>query len=878
MEIVYGKAAASAPKTASTRPSAGDDKLSENILTAVKGDPLMLDLFWTYGLYMEFVMPGVTFLRPSDAILRKHLEEMKKLQRDDGDPKFVKQRLQMLRYFLKGGITPSSMHASHWYVSRADRAYVIYMEGTKIAIHDSEVADTSKQMRGAMATLSFITRNGSSVFLLDGDMPEGVAPRRDSAPRRPLDKPFRLPGALYGGGLGCTSCELVGAGYTHEAHGRFKLMEVFRNGSENPSTPGFGDDAGKAVVPAFMAWLKRADNVPGMYEAVLALMTGNMNFDLVTILESTFDTPDRPANSSHIFLVPNETLDAFADYFFADHKKAVATGEKFASLLGKQLNHSGANEEYTKLRLAYVQHMRSDIDKTGSDDKARLAFIKNSLGDVSKQYENVGKSNQYTYESKTATAFEPAAHGYLQDRFGSGLGTYLAWHDLSFLAFETVRSGSFDSRFDVLVELLPGENRAKEVSQALEVNDGSFAAHFLVGGFANYLRASVNALSSASAVETARGYLIGGGLSPIDTAYRVFGDWSTDASLMEDNAPAGVLTGGGSMRAVDVVSNMAGGLFMEYMSATNGLVYGGGKRKTSRRKREKDEDRNLPSGAMASGMLLDGGGKGNDDRNRKREKDKWEDRNLPSGVMAVLEGGGKGNDDRNRKREKDKWEDRNIPSEHRAKARGKKKRNAESEGQDVEFIDTAVNNMWRSVGSEALQVVQSEYDEEGAAFMEALGSIKRKRKTLKKAVKTAKKKRAAAKDPEEVKMSALEVRYLKGKLKRTGIKKKVLKGKKRSNGEMELAAVQKTAILKARAKRSKAKKRVLLLKKTRKTASPEEYKAAKAKAMAALSAAEEEYFDSLSANGKTQKRSRIEAKRTHVGGKRKKAGISDILS
>jgi len=130
-----------------------EETIPFNVLRYARdNDKLLFEFGDLYFLDKEFTMAGSTILRPYDETLKKLIADMKKIDAAPPSAKFVSQQEKGLVYVLKGAIAPGILHASHWYVSRANRAFAIYMErrhGRPGHGHASRYFDLQAQGRDA---------------------------------------------------------------------------------------------------------------------------------------------------------------------------------------------------------------------------------------------------------------------------------------------------------------------------------------------------------------------------------------------------------------------------------------------------------------------------------------------------------------------------------------------------------------------------------------------------------------------------------------------------------------------------------------------------------------------------------------------------------
>jgi hypothetical protein len=518
------------------------DQIPFNILRFAKdNDPLLAEFEEAYLLDREFVAPGFTILRPSDEVLKKLTAEMKKIGAEPPDPKFITQQEKGLVYILKGAIAPGILHASHWYVSLARRAYAIYMKDNEISLLDSETDDAKKQMSGAIATLVMVTQNGSSLFKLKGEMPKGSDPIRPPETRAPISSPLdeirvkqkkRKANSLYlggGGEAGCLPCELEGGAIGHQ--GRYQIMMTLRNGDQKYGIPAYGDNWSSFFVTSFCQFLfegMSGDSSAGLPEAVKALMTGNHCVDALLLLEPMAETPLRPNEKvpqNHRYLVPDQIVEGWVAWLRGSPDNVQALAIKYRGKLGEMLN-DGASKEFTAARTQYIDHMRGDIAKIKDDENAKIAFIKSSVEEIKKLYSRIAKENMFSPDgSSSVKAFNDQAFSYLSARYGDQLTWYLPWATLVFFYCESLNCTGYE-KFIHIAQMVPGRDFANEVQGSL-VGAGLEAGYItavglIEGGFLGYLRAGLDSLSAVGIRKKGNFLIVGGGFSHIDSAYRSF--------------------------------------------------------------------------------------------------------------------------------------------------------------------------------------------------------------------------------------------------------------------------------------------------------------------------------------------------------------------
>jgi len=517
------------------RGGAAAKELPFNILRYAKdSDELLAEFVDLYYLDREFTVAGFTILRPADDVLKGLIAEMKKVDSEPPDPKFITQQEKGLRFILKGAITPGILHASHFYVSMAQRAYVIYAFDNTIYIRESLTSDPNEQKKGVQADLIVVAQNGSSIYRLKGELPKGVAPLKVPSPRTPVSSPVvqkRKRKLMFGGAINYLPCEVTGGALVRGS--RYKIMEDIKNGSQELSIPAKGADWAEFFIESFCVFVFEAGCPPDVCpnaakEAVLSLLTGNPEFDALIVLEPLVESPLRPEasadNRTFNYLVPDEAINKWIEWWTTNPKVAMQMTVNFHGKLKEMMNEKGATKEFVALRAKWLEHMRGDIAKTGESEKAKSTFINNTIIEMRAVYEKMGSSNVFTYEGESAKVLPSEAYGYLKDRFGKELASYLQWKDLLFLycvAFE----GSADL-YDTLSMMLSGFDFKKDIEGAIVgsgVDVGMLTLDQAIsGGFLAYFRASLDSLDYIGLTRIGGRLFSGAGFSHIDTAYREF--------------------------------------------------------------------------------------------------------------------------------------------------------------------------------------------------------------------------------------------------------------------------------------------------------------------------------------------------------------------
>lgn len=502
---------------------------------AQASDKLLAEFLDAYYLDRQAAVAGFTLLRPTDAELKKLVEEMKKVKGHPPDPKFLLQQKAGLAYILKGAII-DTLHASNFYVSLAERAYAIYLDKDTLYIHNDKV-DGKKQLEGTPAKLVTFTQNGAAIYALKGALPKGSDPIQ-RPPRTPLGAPVQMVpmSAMLGGGLGSEvrlcPCELTGGQLAHGS--RQSMLEWLKK--EYPSD--WLDVANYSLIGYIDKVCSEETCPPDMKKSVLAVLTGNPRMDFFTLFAPYAENPlKNEIRRTSLNLIPDAILDNWFHTLEEQPDFMRRLSSDYKMKVGKILA-DGVTPEATKARAAFISAMRGKVASAKVSTKAEAAkVLEPILSEIKAVYSTIASSNSVEYAGQKVKVFDSDVHKYLRSRFGGELQNYFAWRDYLFLAVEKLESES--EWLDILL-MMVGKSYAEDTKQMFSVST-KFGQSMLVkgitGGFFPYIRASLDALD-ANMAEVRGGYLIvGGGLGEIDTKYRGSFDYESDDELVASKVP-----------------------------------------------------------------------------------------------------------------------------------------------------------------------------------------------------------------------------------------------------------------------------------------------------------------------------------------------------
>jgi hypothetical protein len=497
------------------------DSMPFNILRYAKNsDKLLAEFIDLYYLDRHVSVAGFTFLRPSDAELKKMIEDMKKVKSEPPETKFLLQQKEGLRYILKGAIT-DMVRVSHFYVSFAERAYAIYLDKDTLYIHDRPVADKKEETKGTQAKLETFTQNGSAIYILKGPLPKGSEPQA-RPPRMPLSSPMSLVplNAMIGGGkLKLCPCELEGGAFAHKT--RTEMLQWLRKEFPNDWV-----EIGSYALYGFIDSICDDRTCsPEMKAAARAILTGNPRADFFFLFASYVENDMRPEGRGVLLnIVPDGIIDNW--YHMIEEQRGLIMKlqreykEKFAAITA-----GGVNTAVTAARKEFIEHLRGQLKTLKASSKAEIAAALNPAWEsIRKVYVDIGTKNMMN----GVQVYDPKAFEYLKGRFGENLPSFLLWKDIAFLVIE--RTEGDVSWLDTAHMAFTGDWE-KDINAI--VGSGTKAgqrmlAAGITGGFFPYMRASLEALDQNMA-EVRGGYLVvGGGLGEIDIKYRSFSEYPDD--------------------------------------------------------------------------------------------------------------------------------------------------------------------------------------------------------------------------------------------------------------------------------------------------------------------------------------------------------------
>jgi hypothetical protein len=583
-----------------------------------KNDELLWEWGKSFGLDRVFIYVGFTILRPTDAILKEQMKKMEELAKkgkgpegDMEDPAFLTLQREALAYCVKGVITPDNMRPRHVYVTMAEHAYAVYLEGSgpNVYICDELTDDASAQKKCPVAKHVVTAQNGSNIYSLGGAIGKGFKPL-EHPPRTTIQseenfndadsmdaskkkgkktskiggrrikrrlphlrkKHRRLRKFMIGGGgasaeVQLCSCEIEGGGKEFEPGSRKEIKAQFQAAYHNKWP--------KAFVQSFYGYLnsghcKEAESNPGMKAAFDAMLTGNYSVDAERVLEQNSDRAERDV----LNLQPDPVIDGFFENWSTDSSNA----ESYRKAWKKRFNGvlmGGAKRPFTKARRRKASELNAII-KAGYgavNDAVMSGLSENSMAGVETAINKAVGAIESTYAEIAehnsldgAQAFSPDAHHYLKKRFGKKLGHYLAHAALRFALNEEMdgRGVDPDMKEDYFEHALPGLDHKGEFESVFQGGDSAVDAvtrfallgRAVTGGHFPYVRADMEAFSGElNPNANANGSMVGGGhgdsptaMAEIDMAYRPFDAYSL--ALMDDYGAEAVsaMTGGGKKR------------------------------------------------------------------------------------------------------------------------------------------------------------------------------------------------------------------------------------------------------------------------------------------------------------------------------------------
>lgn len=520
------------------------DKPSGEVYTlfryCMEHDKLVMEWALALGLERFLVGAGLSLFRPTDAVMRAQLAKAEALKKrgkspDESfdDPEFKLVQMEGYAYCVKGVISPDNMRPRHVWVTMANRAYAIYLDGNgpDIYICDELTDDAAAQKKCTRGKHLVTAQNGSNIYALPGPISHGFTPlehppritiqhaaaeaesvgadglmvggKRGKTGKKPKSGkrgPKRLPKlrkrsrrAMYGGGrsddVRPCDCELLGGARGDDAVG---YEPGSRAAIKREFEAVYGRSWSKKLVRQLFAHLSASSAASAestvMAETMSALMTGNHQVDAERFLEYN---ADRGGDREVLNLLPDPVLHEFYASWAADRAGVEMAAKPWkrrfnAVLLG------GTRKPFTQVRRkrydalqAFVRESAGVAREAAEADYASEACeavegrIEKTLGMIDGMYEEIASKNALSAgtagAAESASAFSPTTHAYLRSRFGKKLGHYLAHAALRFAYNEEMDSDGMTvaEKEDYLQTALPGRDHREEFVAALGASAGT---------------------------------------------------------------------------------------------------------------------------------------------------------------------------------------------------------------------------------------------------------------------------------------------------------------------------------------------------------------------------------------------------------------------
>jgi hypothetical protein len=424
---------------------------------AEEKDKLLLEAIKVFYLDDFATRAGITFIRPSDAVLKKIIEDGKKVNKQPGDDGWEKVRLPILPYLIKGYIDKDNIRPTHYYVSYGKRAHVIYELDGNFYIHDKEVTGNDAIKKGIKATLITITNHYQSIISIPDEMPKGTEAR---IPNKLGKHKHCLPcnGGMYGGGEG--EDEFVNRNTIYE-----ELKEKY------------SEEVDQFVVATIMSYIEEQDTE--LYNAILPTLKADPSIDAILLLEMTSDDESRaePRKTTE-YLISDIIITGWAK----SYDKYADTWKELYDRLYQKLETNDVDKDIVQLRMKLSAQFRKKNYK-GIDEVNKDAFSQ-----LKKIYSGMASGSIKSYPKNTMN--------YYNSRFGINLDAYLYWADMVTAAKTLLKHVVTNAEIDEYLSMAhPGLDYVKEMKRSekmLSMNALSLEARGIKNAILPYVRASMD--------------------------------------------------------------------------------------------------------------------------------------------------------------------------------------------------------------------------------------------------------------------------------------------------------------------------------------------------------------------------------------------------